>query len=215
MSNISVIGQESYFNEKVTFYKGIRLYGEAEGSLQGTQGTQGTQGLQGTQGVGLQGTQGIAGSSGSSSVTDDTSTNATRYPTFVDVTSGTPTETNVSSSKLTFNPSTGTLSATIFTSLSDETQKTNISLIKDAISKINKINGYTFDWVDTQNQSMGIIAQELKEVLPELVSDTNPKTVNYNGLTALLIEGMKKQQEKIASLEEKIDYILKKLPETP
>jgi hypothetical protein len=127
----------------------------------------------------------------------------------VAVTSGTPTESNVSSTKLTFNPSSGTLSATIFTSLSDRTQKTNITPIENAIEKINRINGYTFSWIDTKNKSIGIIAQELKDVLPELVSDTNPKTVNYNGLTALLIEGMKKQQEKINSLEEKIECILK------
>lgn len=53
-------------------------------------------------------------SSGGVTVTDDTATNATRYIVFEDVTSGTSTGVNVSSSKLTFNPSTGILSATSF-----------------------------------------------------------------------------------------------------
>lgn len=47
-------------------------------------------------------------------VSDDTSTNATRYIVFEDATSGTSTSINVSSTKLTFNPSTGTLTATVF-----------------------------------------------------------------------------------------------------
>ena len=67
------------------------------------------------------------------SITDDTSTNATRYPLFVSATSGTLSSINVSSTKFEFNPSTGTLSATVFTSLSDRTQKTDIIPITNAI----------------------------------------------------------------------------------
>jgi hypothetical protein len=48
---------------------------------------------------------------------------------------------------------------------------------------------------------LGVIAQELEKVIPELVSDTNPKTVNYNGLIALLIEAVKHQEERISHLE--------------
>jgi hypothetical protein len=77
------------------------------GTFQGAQGAQGFQGVQGAQGAqGAQGVQGATGSAGS--ITDDTSTNATRYPLFVSATSGTLVGVNVSSSKLTFNPSSGT-----------------------------------------------------------------------------------------------------------
>jgi hypothetical protein len=68
----------------------------------------------------------ISISGGGFSVTNDTSTNSTYYPVFVDTTSGDPTQTSVSSTKLNFNPSTGNFSATQFTSLSDVTKKTNI-----------------------------------------------------------------------------------------
>ena len=44
---------------------------------------------------------------------------------------------------------------------------------------------------------MGVIADNIEEVLPELVSDTDPKTVNYNGLIGLLIEVVKDQQTQI------------------
>ena len=38
---------------------------------------------------------------------------------------------------------------------------------------------------------MGVIAQEVESVFPELVADTNPKQVNYNGLIGVLIEAVK------------------------
>ena len=82
------------------------------GGVLGAQGIQGVQGTQGTQGI--QGILGTQGSTGTSSVTvsDDTTTNATRYILFEDATSGGVTSTNISSTKLTFNPSTGRLTST-------------------------------------------------------------------------------------------------------
>jgi hypothetical protein len=77
--------------------------------IQGPQGTTGIQGIQGIQGVqGRQGTQGIQGPN-TYIVADDTTTNATRYILFDEATSGVQTTINVSSSKLTFNPFTGSL----------------------------------------------------------------------------------------------------------
>jgi hypothetical protein len=52
---------------------------------------------------------------------------------------------------------------------------------------------------------MGVIANELQKVLPELVSDTDPKTVNYNGLIGLLIECVKHQQNEIEQLKKKVN----------
>ena len=97
---------------------------------------------------------------GSVTVSDDTTTNATRYPIFEDVTSGSSTSINVSSTKLTFNPSTGTLSATQFTSLSDANKKKNIRPIENAIDITKKLEGVRFDWIDSDTPSIGVIAQE-------------------------------------------------------
>jgi hypothetical protein len=139
-------------------------------------------------------------------ISDDTSTNATRYVTFEDITSGSSSAINVSSTKLTFNPSTGTLSATIFTSLSDINQKTNIEKISSAIDLIKKINGVRFDWKDNGERSAGVIAQEVEEILPEIVNtnEDGGKTVNYNGIIALLIESVKEQQTQINNLTNQI-----------
>ena len=54
---------------------------------------------------------------------------------------------------------------------------------------------------------MGVIADDLQKVLPELVSDTDPKTVNYNGLIGLLIEVVKEQQSRIQLLENRISKL--------
>jgi hypothetical protein len=97
----------------------------------------------------------------------------------------------------------GIITSTDYNSTSDINLKTNIQPIFDPIEKIMQINGVTFDWKEDSRPSAGIIAQEVEKVLPELVSDTNPKTVNYNGLIGLLIEGMKVQQRQIEELKSK------------
>jgi hypothetical protein len=150
----------------------------------------------------VQSSQGNQGTAGSVTVTDDTTTNATRYVLFDDATSGSVSNINVSSTKLTFNPSTGTLSATEINSTSDINKKTNIRKIENAIKIIENINGFKFNWKDNNNPSLGVIAQELELILPELVTNDNiTKTVNYNGIIAVLIEGMKEQQEQIKTLK--------------
>ena len=54
---------------------------------------------------------------------------------------------------------------------------------------------------------LGVIADNIQEILPELVSDSDPKTVNYNGLIGLLIEVVKEQQTQIDSLNERLSKL--------
>ena len=115
---------------------------------------------------------------------------------------------SVSSTKLTFNPSTGTLSATIFSSLSDKTQKTNIQPIKNPLTIINNMNGVYYDWIDNHSQpSVGLIAQEVEEVLPQVVINNanGLKSVSYGNIVAVLIEAIKEQEIRIQKLEEKLN----------
>jgi len=67
-----------------------------------------------------------------------------------------------------------------------------------------QINGVSFNWIKDNRPSLGVIADNIQEILPELVSDTDPKTVNYNGLIGLLIEVVKEQQAQIESLNERL-----------
>jgi len=98
----------------------------------------------------------------------------------------------------------GVITATDFNSASDLSLKTNIQSISNPIDKILQINGVTFNWRENNKPSVGIIAQEIEKVFPELVNGENPKTVNYNGLIGLLIKAIKEQQTEINNLKDKL-----------
>ena len=138
---------------------------------------------------------------GGATTTLDT-VNATRYLVFDDATSGSFTLANTSTS-LTYNPSTGTLSATIFNSTSDIKKKKNIVQIKSALDITESLRGVRFKWKDNGNPSMGVIAQEVEKVLPELVDDN--KSVNYNGIIGVLIEAIKELKLEINELKTKYE----------
>jgi hypothetical protein len=92
------------------------------------------------------------------------------------------------------------------TAFSDIKLKTNITKISDAISKIESINGYTYNKVDDLNKRhMGVIAQELLDVLPEVVfQQGDTLSVAYGNIVAVLIEGIKELNNKIKILETKL-----------
>jgi len=177
----------------------------------GTQGTQGTQGAsitgsQGATGTGTQGatgagTQGTQGSSGIAGVADDNSTNANYYPVSATAAGGSTLRT--SSSQIYFNPSTGTLNSIIFNALSDKNFKENIQYIYDAIDVVKQLDGVSFNWKDNGNKSFGLIAQEVENILPELVDGTGRKSLNYNGLIGFLVNAIKELDARVQELEKK------------
>ena len=140
-------------------------------------------------------------------LTDDTSTNANRYVTFTSSTSGSLSAANVSTTKLYFNPSTGTLNATTVNSLSDRNKKTNIRPIEDSIALVQRLQGVRFDWIENNKASIGLIAQEVEEVIPEVVETDvdGTKTLSYGNIVGVLIEAIKEQQVRIEELEKKLN----------
>jgi hypothetical protein len=97
----------------------------------------------------------------------------------------------------------GIITATDFNSSSDINLKTNIQTIENPISKLFEINGVTFNWIENEKASVGVIAQDVEKVLPQLVNDMGShKVVNYNGLIGLLVECIKHQQRQIDELKE-------------
>jgi hypothetical protein len=136
-------------------------------------------------------------------INDTSNTSVTRYIGLITATSGVTTETYVSSTKLTFSQSSGTLSATAFSSLSDISKKINIQEIKDPIGITQQLIGVRFDWIDTNKPSIGLIAQEVEKVIPEVIeTDVNGfKTVNYDALIPILIESIKDHEKRIKKLE--------------
>jgi hypothetical protein len=99
---------------------------------------------------------------------------------------------------------TGVTTSFDFNSTSDIRLKTNIKKIESPIEKILQISGVTFNWKKDNRLSVGVIAQEIESVFPELVQGEDTKTVNYNGLIALLIECIKDQQIEINILKDKL-----------
>lgn len=105
---------------------------------------------------------------------------------------------------------------------SDERLKTFKGKITDPIEKIKQLNGYYFVENElakslgyTNNKvQVGVSAQEVETVLPEIVTkapiDNNYKTVWYEKLTPLLIEGIKEQQKQIEELKEMVQTLLNK-----
>ncbi len=89
--------------------------------------------------------------------------------------------------------------------------KTNITKIESALDKVSAINGYTYDMqgVDHDKRQAGVIAQELKKVLPEaVITDANGYyAVRYTNIIPLLIEALKEEKSKRESLEERLAKI--------
>lgn len=95
---------------------------------------------------------------------------------------------------------------------SDERLKENVASIENAVEKVEAIGGYTYNWIPMEGvhvygdmKDIGVIAQEVEKVLPELVSDRENgyKAVKYDKLTAVLIEAVKELSERVKALEGK------------
>ena len=95
------------------------------------------------------------------------------------------------------------------TSESDVSLKTDIEDIENAIDIVKKLRGVTFNYKQPsrrrhEGKQLGVIAQEVEEHLPEVVSERNGiKNVAYGNIVALLIEAIKEMQEEIDKLKGK------------
>lgn len=92
------------------------------------------------------------------------------------------------------------------TAYSDERIKTDILPIKDALDLVQKLEGVTYVRKDTGRPGTGLIAQQVREVIPEVVKEGSDGvlSVAYGNLVGLLIEAIKEQQQQIAFLASEI-----------
>jgi hypothetical protein len=92
--------------------------------------------------------------------------------------------------------------APTFYATSDVRLKRNIQTVADPLDMIERMRGVTWDWRADDRQSCGVIAQELKQVLPCAVGGTDDQmSVNYTALTGVFIEAIKRLKAKIDELE--------------
>ncbi|MFT3934509.1 MAG: tail fiber domain-containing protein [Chitinophagaceae bacterium] len=107
--------------------------------------------------------------------------------------------------------------STSITACSDIRYKKNIAPISGALDNVMKLQGVTYNWKTseypdnyfTDKNQLGIIAQELEKIYPELVeTDTKGyKTVDYSKMAPVLIEAIKEQQGRIATQQAQIDAL--------
>ncbi len=93
---------------------------------------------------------------------------------------------------------------------SDSGLKKNIKSLEGSLSKILKLEGVSFMWKKGGDKNIGLIAQDVEKVYPELVItnlSTGLKSVEYGNLVAPLIEAIKEQQKQIEVLKEEIERL--------
>jgi trimeric autotransporter adhesin len=104
-----------------------------------------------------------------------------------------------------------------FVSASDENLKKDIQPISNSLEKIQSLSGVNFFWDSERypdlkldgNKQIGLIAQDVEKVLPELVTQDleGHKGVAYDKLTAVLVEAIKEQQQQISAQQERIQHL--------
>jgi hypothetical protein len=146
------------------------------------------------------------GVSGSVLTNNNTDSN-TNFLVFTTQSSGGLTTSRVSTSGLTFQPSTGTFTATAIVESSSITLKENISPIENALEIVLKLEGVVYDRKDgSKKGEAGLIAEQVNEVLPNLVtknSEGDPIGINYTKFSAYLIEAVKSLKQEIDALKGK------------
>ena len=93
---------------------------------------------------------------------------------------------------------------------SDARLKANIISLGSTLAKLLQIDGksYTMKKDKNKKQKIGVLAQDIEKVFPELVSESNGvKSVNYQGLVPVLINALKEQDTKLNKQQAEIDEL--------
>ncbi|MFC1898461.1 tail fiber domain-containing protein [Candidatus Cloacimonadota bacterium] len=106
---------------------------------------------------------------------------------------------------------------------SDERWKENIQPIENALQKVKNLRGVSYDWKQDEypqfnfdnDKQIGFLAQEVNEILPEIVKDDGAGNlgIDYSKITPILVEAVKQQQQQINELNEMIDKMEELLDE--
>lgn len=89
---------------------------------------------------------------------------------------------------------------------SDQRKKSNLKAIDNALEKVQRLTGYTYDLLSNCSRQAGLIAQEVETVLPEAVSVDHDgyKSVAYGNMAALFVNAIKEVAEDVAFLKSEI-----------
>ena len=82
--------------------------------------------------------------------------------------------------------------------------KEDIVTIPNALDKVKDLRGVSFSWKESGRKSIGLIAQEVEKIIPELVNETDGvKSLAYGNIVGLLIEAIKELSDKVETLQAK------------
>ena len=116
-------------------------------------------------------------------------------------------------STIALNGGSGNVFCTSLTQSSDERFKKNIQPLKDVLSKVLAVKGFSFDWKEEgkngEHSSIGFMAQQMETVFPELVhtNEDGYKSISYTNMSAILVEAVKEQQSVIDAQNERISHL--------
>jgi hypothetical protein len=157
---------------------------------------------------GNQDTSGTSAISTAATVTTSSAASAFKVP-FANTTASTTGNYGLlqdSTATFTYNPSTNVLEAGTFNTTSDISLKENICTFENAMDVVAGLRGVRFTWKKNGIKTVGLIAQEVEKVLPELVGenvDTGIKSVSYANMVAVLIEAVKELKAEIEELKKR------------
>ena len=85
---------------------------------------------------------------------------------------------------------------------SDIALKENIQPLTNALENLKKLKGYSYNFIDNKAKALGIVAQDVEKVYPDIVEgEEGEKSVAYSGLIAVLIEAVKELETEVAALK--------------
>jgi hypothetical protein len=164
--------------------------------------------LPGVNTAGTQDTSGTSAISTAATVTTSSAASAFKVP-FANTTASTTGNYGLlqdSTATFTYNPSTNVLEAGTFNTTSDISLKENICTFENAMDVVAGLRGVRFTWKKNGIKTVGLIAQEVEKVLPELIgtnADTGLKSVSYANMVAVLIEAVKELKAEIEELKKR------------
>jgi hypothetical protein len=105
-----------------------------------------------------------------------------------------------------------TMFAQHFDNVSDMILKDNIQPITDPMITLSQLNPVSFNWKNTTKTSYGLIAQEVEEILPDIITvrEDGIKTLSYIDIISFLIAAVKEHREDINKLNRRIDDLTSK-----
>lgn len=116
-----------------------------------------------------------------------------------------PLDINLDTNNATFGAD---VNAASFTSRSSIRYKKNVQPLQDSLSKVNSLSGVSYIWKDSEKSDIGLIAEDVDKVYPELVyktDDGQTEGIEYGKLTAILLEAIKELTTRVQSLEKQLE----------